>query len=295
MISKKGFLIYCYDNGAINYGIIALCNALLIKKHCVTNNVALVTNSSTLENLSKKYNKSLINYAFDNVICNESKDDITGDRRFFDTRYSNIVGKYINGNRHTAYDLSPFDETILIDADYLILDSTTDLVWDINEDFLCNSITKDLDNRYHTIDTGSRLNDMGVPLYWATMVYFKKTTFSKILFDHISYIKENYEFYKCLYNFESSPFFRNDYAFSISLHILNGFYETNNVKSFPVDYIKISNEFDVMHDFINGTALITSEPEQGKFNLHKISNNVHVMNKQNIVRNSEKIIDYATK
>lgn len=292
-MGTRGFLMFCYNNDAIDYGTMALCNALLIKKKCRINDVTIVTDQRTMYDMECTHGRRLLDLAFDVILVRDGGSP-TGDRRYFDTRYTSKVGGYINGNRLSAYDLSPYDETILIDSDYLILDDNTDIVWGIDEEFLCNRRTIDLDHRPDSLDVGSRIDDMGIHLYWATMVYFKKTVFPKLVFEMMSFIRDNYEFYKCLYNFETTSYFRNDFALSISLHVLNGFQEMDVVKPFPIDHITVSTDRDEMHDFSDGVALVTSEPEQGRFNLHRVSMNTHFMNKQTIVRNSEKMIRYAT-
>jgi len=289
---SRGYLIFAYNNETIDYGTMALCNSLLIKKHCKEHAVALVTSDWTLDFLKSKYNKSLINYAFDEIIISGLYEHDADDRKYFDTRYSKFNAKYYNSNRYGAYQFSPFDETILLDADYLILDNSLDLVWGNEEDFLCNKRVIDLDHKNNN-GFDSRFNDMSIPLYWATAVYFRKTEKSKAIFDHVRFVKDNYDFYRYLYNFNSSGFFRNDYAMSISIHLVNRFMEYDSVKPLPVDYIRVSTEFDEMHDFDNGNPIITTEKEPGQFILHRVMNNVHIMNKLSILRNSEKIITYA--
>lgn len=286
--------MYAYNNLHIDYGTIALCNAFLIKRNCKINSVALVTSSWTLDYLYTKYSKKFLNAAWDEIIIKDLPDiDNIAERRFSDTRYTKFSGKYFNTNRSSAYDFSPFDETILLDADYLMLDNTMDHVWNSDEDFMCNNKIVGLDHKPHPPGFEKRLSDMSVPMYWATAVYFQKTDKSKIIFDHITFVKENYNFYRQLYNFTPNVFFRNDYSISIGIHLVNKCIEIGNISSLPVDYIKVSQEFDEIHDFVDGNLIITSEQEQGKFLLHRVLNNVHIMNKPAIVRNSKKIIDYA--
>lgn len=292
-MGTRGFLIFCYNNHAVDYGTIALCNAMLIKKNCRINDVTIVTDQETVDHIESIHGRAMMDMAFNTILLRDGGSP-TGDRRYFDTRYSSKLGGYINANRSLAYDLSPYNETILLDSDYLILDDTTDTVWGINEEFLCNRRTTDLDHQVDSLDVGSRIDDMGIHLYWATMVYFRKTDFSRLVFEMMSFVRDNYEFYRCLYNFESGSYFRNDFALSIALHVLNGFQEMDVVKPFPMDRITVSQDRDEMHDFSKGIALVTSEPEQGRFHLHNVVRNTHFMNKQTIIRNSEKILRYAT-
>jgi hypothetical protein len=282
-----------YNNKVIDYGTIALCNALLIKKNSCQKNVTLVSNDVTMKYIIKKYGRDLINYAFDNVILDDATSRAKCYRKFSDTRYSKHVGRYINDNQISVYNFTPYDETILIDADYLILDNTLDLVWGNAESFMCNRRCIDLDHKTTTPGFEKRLNDTGILMYWSTVMYFKKTYESQVIFDTMQFIKEHYDFYRHLYNFETGGIFRNDYALSIALHLANGMVEGNAIKSLPVDYMRVSNEFDQMHSFENGVATFTSEPIQGMFIAHTIDSNIHIMNKMAIVRNADKIIDYA--
>ena len=290
---SQGYLIYAYNNSNIDYGTIAVCNSLLIKKNCNVSKVALVTSSWTVKYLETLYSKRFLKTVWDKIIIDDIDPNLADERRFMDTRYTQFHGKYYNTNRASAYDLSPFDETILLDADYLMLDNTMDLVWNNYEDFMCNNRIVDLNHSTDNKGFELRLNDMSVPLYWATAVYFQKTEKAKAIFDQITFVKENYEFYRQLYNFKPSAFFRNDFSISIAIHIVNKFMEYDGIKPLPVDFIRISHEYDEMHDFVNGNPIITSEKEQGGFKLHRVMNNVHLMNKSAIVRNSKKIIDYA--
>lgn len=290
---SRGYLIYAYNNSNIDYGTIALCNSLLIKKNCKVNNVALVTSSWTIKYLEKLYTKRFIKKVWDHIIIRDIDTTNADERRFMDTRYTKFHSKYFNSNRASAYDFSPFDETILLDADYLMLDNSMDFAWNSYEDFMCNNRTIDLNHTTDTRGFEERFNDMSIPLYWATAVYFQKTEKAKVIFDQITFVKENYEYYRQLYNFIPSAFFRNDFSISIAIHIVNKFTEYDGVKPLPVDFIRVSHEFDEMHDFINGHAIMTSEKEQGRFRIHRVMNNVHLMNKSAIVRNSKKIIDYA--
>ena len=65
---SRGFLIHAYNNEQIDYGSMALCCALLIKKNLKYNNVTLVTTLDTIDWLRKSHDKRFISYAFDNII-----------------------------------------------------------------------------------------------------------------------------------------------------------------------------------------------------------------------------------
>ena len=288
----RGYLIYAHNNPTIDYASLAICYALLIKKHLSDNAVALVTDSRTARYMEQLYDPAILRSAFDRVIYDDSIAN-SASRRYHDTRYTALTDEYHNTNRPNAFELSPFSETMLIDSDYLMLDSTMDLVWGNFEDFMCNRKTSDLDHKVNNFGFNNRFSDMSIPLYWATAVYFRKTEKSKLIFQMMNFIKENYAYYQYLYQFSSGGYFRNDHALSIAIHLLNNLMEYGSIKSLPNDQLLFSMEEDEMHAFNGGVCVITSEPEQGDFRLHTVSRNVHVMNKRAILRNKDEIIAYA--
>jgi len=290
----RGYVMYAHNNSSIDYGTLAVCNALLIKKHLKHNTVALISDNDTVKYITQQHGDAVMQAAFDRIILDTVFVENSETRKFHDTRYTSFTDAYTNTNRPNVYNLSPFNETILIDSDYLMLDNTMDLVWDSVEDFMCNHKTRDLDNKINNFGFDNRFNEMSIPLYWATAVYFKKSEKSQLIFRLMNYIKENYAYYRYLYRFNHSGYFRNDYALSIAIHLTNNLMEYSSIKSLPVDHILFSMENDEMHDFIDGHCLITSEQQQGDFHLHRAMSNTHIMNKRAIIRNSDKIIKYAT-
>ena len=292
-LMPRGYVMYAHNNHSIDYGTLAICNALLIKKHLKHNNVALISDTNTIDYMMQLHGDSMVTAAFDRIILDDTAVGASATRKFHDTRYSSFTDSYTNTNRPNIYNLSPFTETMLIDSDYLMLDSTMDTVWDSAEDFMCNRKTRDLDNKLNNFGFDNRFNEMSIPLYWATAVYFKKSEKSQLIFQLMNYIKENYAYYQYLYRFNHSGYFRNDYALSIAIHLTNNLMEYGSIKNLPVNHILFSMEDDEMHAFADGHCLITSEPKQGDFHLHRVMSNVHIMNKRAILRKSDEIIKYA--
>ena len=289
----SGYLMHAYNNEELDYGTMALCSALLIKKQSVNNNVSLITTQDTINWLTSSKGYELVNSAFDDVLIVEIDREVPS-RTFHDTRYTSKIQPYYNTSRPDSFDLTPFDETVLIDVDYLVLDNSLDNVWGSLEDIMVNKSVIDLNHTSNISGFDSRLSTLGIPMYWATVMYFKKNSRAKVLFDLIKFIKDNYKFYRALYNFSDSGYFRNDYALSIALHMLSGEFENDSIKSLTNPSLLFSTENDDMVSFNNGTASFIGEPTQGNFSLHKVNTNVHVMNKWSIVRMADRIIDYAT-
>ena len=281
----RGYLIHAY-------GSMAICCGLLIKKNLKINSTALITGNDTYNWMVSQHGAELVKKAFDHVIITDIIRNVD-DRTFFDTRYSKKSAPYYNTNRSDSFDLSPFDETILIDADYLVLDGRFDAVWGSTEDILVNNRVIDLNHVEDLGGFGKRIGDAGIPMFWATVLYFKKNDICRSIFDTMRYVKDNYKYYQHLYDFPSSGYFRNDYALSVALHMLSGQVECDMIKPLPVGHIMVATENDDLVYFNEGTAIFVSEPTQGDFRLHKITTNIHVMNKWTIGRMASRIISYA--
>ena len=83
-----------------------------------------------------------------------------------------------NKGRGTAYDLSPYDQTLLIDSDYLIFDNNLLKILDTLQDYTIA--------RHNHFVGNTPLPLMGkysLPTLWATVVIFNKTAKSQMLFD----------------------------------------------------------------------------------------------------------------
>lgn len=194
--------------------------------------------------------------------------------RRFDTQTNRFV-EWNNTGRYDAYNLSPYDETLLLDADYLILDNnlsklfetTTDYTLFDKNTYINNNITK------HT------MGQYSLPFVWATAVIFKRTLKSEILFDLVAKIQRNYKYYRDLYNIAESNF-RNDYAFAIADNILNGYSQQNFA---PWSITTVSGPIDSLE--LRDTQLIVRTAERA-WVLPK--QNLHVMNKQYLQSNNFK-------
>ena len=125
--------------------------------------------------------------------------------------------QWFNGDRYRAYELSPYDETLLLDSDYLVLDNALLKILETTADY--NIVSNN--QNFHQTMTGN-MGEMSLNYVWATAIAFKKTLRSKMLFDLVGRVQNNYGYYCKLYNIRRSNF-RNDYAFAIADNIINGY------------------------------------------------------------------------
>ena len=101
---------------------------------------------------------------------------------------------WYNSGRYLAYELSPYDETLLLDSDYLILDDSLLKILDTAVDY-----TIMITNQNPTQSMTGNMGMLSLNYVWATAIAFKKTTRSKLLFDLVGRIQRNYDYYIKLY------------------------------------------------------------------------------------------------
>lgn len=138
------------------------------------------------------------------------------------TRYFGDVGtvNWHNLNRMDAYTASPWDQTLVLDADYVVASNQLKLLLDSGQDFLAHRWAYDVTG----LDNFTGLNYFGehnMPMWWATVIMFRKGKQSQLIFDTMRMIRDNWNHYKNLYK-NASPSYRNDHAMSIALSVVDG-------------------------------------------------------------------------
>lgn len=288
---SRGVLMYAHNNSEIDYFKIACANALMVKKNLHVP-VTLVTDDGTLEWGKKSLGEEFIKRCFENVVLTKRLWSFENKRTYSDTSASQKTLQFYNCNHWEAYELSPYDETLFIDADYLIMSSALNNCWGSENDIMINhrifapGSDKEPYSKY--------IDDFGIRLYWATVIYFKKTELARFVFDTVKHIQENYGYYKQLYYF-SNGMFRNDNAFSIAVHMLNGFTDSNTIiKELPITGLLMSWDVDDVYKVneINDITVYTEKPAKGTYLLARIKNqDIHIMNKWAINRNADRLIE----
>ena len=276
---SKGIIIFAQNNEYVNYAEQACaCAGYARKNLSLFDEICLITNTETL-----KPNKKLINKYFDKVIVSDSfqPDNI---RLFKDTTHITEYAPFKNMGRSEVYELSPYDETLVIDADYFIMNDILDQVWDSENDVMINCKYRDVSGRHK--ENIEYLDNFSIPMYWATVFYFKKSDFAENLFTLISHIKYNYKYYYYLYNC-SGNLFRNDFAFSMALHILNGSVAFD-VPSLPFNYLNNSFDLDDIYRVNSHNDIIMYCADAERITNHLLSRfknmDIHIMNKKAIGR-----------
>ena len=293
--NTRGGIMFAHNNTEIDYFRLAVVNALLVQKNLGIKNVTVVTDPHSLKQGEKTLGKRLIKKAINNIIIIEKdkKFKSLNQRLYKDTSHTAKYLPFYNVNRCDAYKLSPYDETLLIDVDYLILSDTLNHCWGHNNELMMNWKYQDI--MYERKDPSlARLNDMGITMYWATVVYFRKTEYVESFFNIVSHVKNNPQFYKDLYKWQGT-LYRNDYSFSIAAHVMSGFVD-KGIPQLPTTLYK-SFDTDDIHSAVDKNTIVMylEKPRSpGDFMLTKWQGiDLHIMNKWAINRVSEELLEYA--
>lgn len=233
---SRGAVIFANNTDTVDYVSIAQVNARLIEKHLSIPTTIITTESTG------------INQRF----------DVT-DQRFVDWK---------NFGRSNAMAMSPYDETLLIDADYLILDDSLLKAFDTLGDYLL--VDK---NRYVTdLDLQETMGIYSLPLVWATAILFRKTFRSQQLFELTTMVEQNYGYYRALYNIESQNF-RNDCAFAIAHYVLNG-YCCSQREFLPWPIITVPGVLDSLD--LRGQSIVIRTPDRAYVSPRQ---SIHILSK----------------
>ena len=280
-----GVLIFAHNSRDVDYALMSIVAGSLAKKH-LNVPVSLVSDQSTIDWLNESNRSMQANNIFDQIIIVDrpNTDNI---RRLNDGIQSKTV-PFINANRSSAWELTPYDRTLLIDSDYLIFSNTLSGFWNCDSSFMISSAMNDLcGDRTGVLD--SWVSDEGIPLYWATTIMFTKNQESKLYFDLVKSIKQNYQTYAEIYRFDYR-IYRNDIAFSIAKHIIEGFVTLKAQNLPPILTAQDKDLITSVQD--GGLTMLVQDKLSDKMILGKLSNrDIHVMNKQAIVRSANDLLE----
>lgn len=275
MTTSKGVLVLARNNGHIDYVKQAVYLAKRVKKY-------LGLPTSVLTD-SVNYLNETYPGVFDRVIPVEYVND-ENHRLYFDGSLTQKTANFKNRMRADAYDISPYDETLLLDSDIIICNDMFKHCFDSKNDFL---IYKDADDIAKVRDETEfkYISDYGIEFYWATCVFFRKTPENKIYFDLVKHIQEHWQHYFRTYQLTSS-LFRNDFAFSIAIHMMNGFQPGNFAAPMPGKLLYTIDKdilWDVNDEIL--TFLVEKEKYIGEYTpIVTKGQTIHVMNKFSLNR-----------
>jgi hypothetical protein len=253
---SKGIVIFAY-NGAYDYVDMARTSAALAKRHLKLP-VTLITDQA-------------VDYPeFDTVIVHERTDP--EQLKMTDGE----LKPWHNQTRPTVYALTPYEQTLVIDADYFVMNSELRNLFNTDLDFACYNTAQDITG---VAELQCNIGNTSIPMQWATVMYFRRSELAEAVFDFMRYIRQNYEFYSLMYNFRADKY-RNDFALSIAIQTLTG-YNTGNFAQIPgtldslllgTDIVDINEQGEMLYTY---PSIITRDMRFSKLK----NTSVHILYK----------------
>ena len=271
-----GAIIFAQNNSTIDYTKLAVFAARRLIQHLDIPVSIITDNRQWLET-------GYPDHPFEKVI-EIPPQSFSQKRKFNDGGVASKVLDWKNLSRSRIYDLTPYDRTLVIDSDYIINSNILKSALENEYDFQIYRNNFDLspgrDNSNFT-----RINEYSIPFYWATVFIFEKNDLMQAFFDLISYIKDNWNYFRILYNIDYD-LFRNDFAFSIAIHIMNGKTNGGFAIELPGKMVYASDK-DVLvsADGDKMKFLVEKTNHIGEYYVAKTSGlDVHVINKLSLSR-----------
>jgi hypothetical protein len=266
----RGAVIFAHNNNVVNYVSLAEFCASRVKQFLGIP-VTLITTDKVESDI------------FDKIIEISPAAKLNS-KLFYDGMNKNQKLPWNNLTRSDVFDLTPYNETLVLDSDYIINSDFLIKEWEnTNEDIRIYKDSFDL-GQWREQKEFLYLSDHSIPFYWATVFWFRKTDNTESFFTLVKHIKENWYYYKSLYHIKSTNF-RNDYAFSIALHMLNGFSETKIAGTFSRKHFFSRDVDHLLNVSDNKIQLLIQKEQSEDYIFNSISEtDVHIMNKFSLLR-----------
>jgi len=260
---KKGCLIFAFNNNVFDYVRLANFSAKNIKRH-----LDLPTSIITDKEIE-------FDHEFDEVVLVDKPN--SSQRLFLEIGNAQ---EWINGDRCNAFDLSPYNETILLDADYVVSSDRLNTLFKANANLLYHKYSCNIVGDKVFEQTSNCFGVYSMPMSWATVMFFNKSKYANTFFNTMQMIQQNYKHYSEIFNFASSPY-RNDYALSIADNLLNGHYLNNKheipwnlMAALPNDYVvKLAEDtYEILYNDKTNRVVVKNHDihVMGKINLRQI-------------------------
>lgn len=262
---SRGALLFAFNSPKFNYYDMAVATAKRVN-HFWDMPVTIVTDEKSLPENQK--------YTFDNTVIVEPERDNVRD-----------WGAWYNKGRFQAYEFSPYEETILLDTDYMVNSDRVLQVFDYYDDFCCHDTTSYLMQPGVAQEV---LSSYSFKTLWATVVAFKKTSRAKQIFDCLGMVQKNYDHYANIHSFVGGTY-RNDYGLTLALRIVNG-HSDNKQDIIPWNLIHVGKNTAIYRnsddEFNTEYTVMFDHWHRGKIRKEYMTIkdvDFHVMNKENFM------------
>jgi len=278
-MKSKGVVLFAHNNELINYVRQAVFCAKQVRLHLDLPTTLVTSTPDALEDTHRA--------TFDQVITVEPQ-QTSNQKTYRDARNKRVRGNWYNGDRSSVYDVTPYDETIVMDTDYIINNDNLKKCFEFDCDFQIwkGGTYINSNAQFWRI---LQVSDPSIEMYWATVFYFKKNEKMRLFFNLVQYIRDNWQAYRYVYHIATSNY-RNDHAFSMAIHIMNG-HEAGAEWPQPLPgELYYSYDRDQLLDFRdNKFTVLLADPNSPNMKVTTLPNeSLHVMNKMSLERYLEK-------
>ena len=285
----EGICFFAYNNDQIDYVKLATIAASYAKRQ-LGKPVCLITDAGSMVWLKESQPKHIIDSCFDHIVLTD--DDMKKNMRTHnDSPWTAFHAQFNNSNKHKVFEYSPFDKTILLDIDYILKTDFLNMAFNYEGVAMYSNAINLRNDKPHLFE--QYLYDVGIPMWWSTVVYFDRSDESKIFFDSWEHVADNYEFYQYLYNFPGK-LFRTDYCTSIAIHIMNGMIPGNVVHDFCGLPMQNMSQYDDIIEVknLNEWICLANDTVENWNNIavRHSNNDVHVMNKRSLERFGDRLL-----
>lgn len=249
---SRGVILVAHNNSTTNYFDFACFTAKRVNSF-LNLPVTLITDKKSFRE----------NSVFDNIVFTEPDD----------TNHRNNKENWINKGRYKVFDLSPYDETLVIDVDYVINSNQLNKLFLYDTDFMC--FKKSCFIMDYNLEQ-EKLSKKSIQSLWATVMKFKKTNRVAQIFHMIEMVQNNYEHYSKIYDFLIVPY-RNDYALTIALKTVNGHIE-NFTDYIPWSLVHVDGETNI-EKLTDTDFKFIKTIENKKWYIETSNKDFHVLNK----------------
>lgn len=246
----KGILLFSFDTAEFQYSKITKKCIELLRIHCPDIPVVVVGDR-------------IIESADSTILAEDPQPNI-----------NNLRGpkQWKNLARVDAYDLSPFDCTIIIDSDYLVYDNNLMKLFESEQSVLAHRSWCDLNYaEVSNIQMGNSMIDM----MWATVLMFKKNKEVEQMFNYWRHALKNYQYYAELFGL-NKRMVRNDHAFTIAMAKMQEYGPMEHT-IIPWDIITANQNFEVKQITKDNIVL---EDQHGEIT---VDQSVHILNKESLL------------
>lgn len=185
-----GALIFAINNNEINYEALAQWSACNIERH-----LGIPTHIVTERDLARP-----------------------AQSRWFPDYGRHMF--WYNESRVDAYRVSPWERTLVLDADYVVASDQLSVLLDLDQDFVAHRWAHDVTG-ISSFEDHNYFGAVRMPQWWATVMMFRRSRAAELIFDSMIMIREHWNHYRQIYHNHKNTY-RNDHALSMALGIVNG-------------------------------------------------------------------------